>query len=164
VPRLFVAVPLPAEVSDALAALPRPEEPGVRWTRSAQWHITVRFLGSCDLADASAALADVRARSVTVELGPQVSRLGRGVLCVPAHGLDDVAAAVAAATGSIGEPVDPRPFRGHVTLARLKLRGACGLAGTPFSATFVADRVELVESTLGPGGPIYETRLELPLT
>ncbi|NIR41602.1 MAG: RNA 2',3'-cyclic phosphodiesterase, partial [Actinobacteria bacterium] len=54
-PRLFVAVWPPPSVVDLLARLPRREEPGVRWTTEAQWHVTLRFLGRADPADATAA-------------------------------------------------------------------------------------------------------------
>jgi 2'-5' RNA ligase len=138
----------PADVIDALAALPRKDDPDVRWVPVDQLHVTVRFFGTAEVAAASHALDAVARRQAPteVELGPRVSRLGRNVVCVPATGLDEVADAVRVATADIGEPVDPRPFRGHVTLARLRHRAACGLSGAAFRATFVADELQLVES------------------
>ena len=60
--RLFVAVVPPDDVLEAVAALPRPQEPGVRWTRPDTWHVTLRFLGDrVDEATASRALAGLRA-------------------------------------------------------------------------------------------------------
>jgi 2'-5' RNA ligase len=162
-PRLFIAVPLPAAVADELASLPRAEQAGVRWTTREQWHITLRFLGSCEVADAVDALGSLHAPAPTVVLGPQVSRLGRNVVCVPVEGLAELAAAVGAATAAIGDPPDPRPFRGHITIARLKHRAACGVTGARISTSFVADRIELVESTLRPDGPVYETRSTVSL-
>ncbi|MBI2704983.1 MAG: RNA 2',3'-cyclic phosphodiesterase [Actinobacteria bacterium] len=163
-PRLFVAVPLPATVVDLLSSLPRPAEKGVRWTKPQHWHVTLRFLGDCSVEDAAATLAPLPASTATVRLGPAISRLGRNIVCISAEGLDELAAAVDGATAAIGEPPDPRPFRGHVTLARLRHRAACGVAGTPFSATFAADRVELVESVLAADGPRHVTRLVVPLS
>lgn len=163
-PRLFIAVPLPEVAEAAIDALPRPQEPGVRWTKPHQWHITLRFLGDCEVAEAVTALERLHAPAPTVTLGPQVSRLGRNVVCVPADGLSELASAVRALTAGIGDPPDTRPFRGHITIARLKHRAACGIAGERFAASFVADRVELVESMLLPEGPAYETRLAVSLS
>jgi 2'-5' RNA ligase len=162
VPRLFVAVRPPAAVLDRLHALERADQPGVRWVPPAQWHVTLRFLGEADLDAAVAAVRGLGAhlddvdRPVAVELGPRVSRLGRSVVCLPAHGLDALAAAVAAATAGIGEPPDPRPYAGHLTLARLRGRAACGIAGEPFSARFEVGEVELVRSTLASTGATHE--------
>lgn len=160
--RLFVAVRPPAEVLALLAELPRPDEPGVRWVPPAQWHVTLRFLGEADVGaarDALAALADATAgidRPVTAELGPAVSRLGRSVVCVPVQGLAPLAAAVVAVTDGLGDPPDPRPFTGHLTLARLRGRAACGIAGAPVSGRFDVTEVELVRSTLGSTGATHE--------
>lgn len=161
--RLFVAVPLAGDVLDAIAMLPRGAPEGVRWTRREQWHVTVRFLGECPLGEALEALGALDASAARVTLGPVVSRLGRNVVCVPVEGLGELRAAVSDVTAGLGEPVDPRPFRGHVTLARLKHQARCPMVGEELSASFVADRVELVESTLLPAGPVYETRLAVPL-
>jgi 2'-5' RNA ligase len=155
VPRLFVAVYPPPHVVAALSALPRDdEEAGVRWVPVDQYHVTIRFLGNVDVDDAvfrlDAVVADLAPAEVA--LGPQVSRLGRNVVCVPASGLERLATAVGKATADIGEPPDPRPFRGHLTLARLRHRAACGITGTAFEARFVADQIDLVDSVTRPEG------------
>lgn len=156
-PRLFVAVYPPVEVADRLAALPRPDEAGVRWVPREQWHVTVRFLGDADANEAAARLEGVAPTltAATVTLGPRVSRLGRGVVCVPAQGLDAIARRVGDATADLGRPPDPRPFRGHLTLARLRHRAACGLAGAAFEATFVATELRLVRSETRPEGAVH---------
>jgi 2'-5' RNA ligase len=157
VPRLFVAVYPPADVADRLAALPRPAESGVRWVPPGQWHLTVRFLGGADVDEVSARLDAVAPTlpAASVTLGPRISRLGRDVVCVPAQGLDAIASGVAAATADLGDPPDPRPFRGHLTLARLRQRAACGLAGAAFDATFVARELWLVRSETRPEGAVH---------
>ena len=160
-PRLFVAVCPPADVLAGIGALDRREEPGVRWVPPGQWHVTVRFLGEAPLDDAVAALDGARPALLTVGavdavVGPQVARLGRHVLCLPVAGLDGVAAAVAQATAAVGQPPDPRPFRGHLTLARLQQRAACGLAGQRFHARFPVSEVVLVRSVLGRDGARHE--------
>ena len=156
--RLFVAVWPPDGVLDAIAALPRADESGVRWTRRDQWHVTLRFLGQAEIDVAAAALDTVpweRVSPIDVDLGPAVSRLGRSVICLPASGADGLAETVAAATAEVGDPPDPRPFNGHLTLARLRNRGACRLAGHRFDLSFQASEVTLVESRLATGGASY---------
>ncbi len=164
-PRLFVAVWPPAEVVAEIEALPRSDEPGVRWVPPASWHVTLRFLGNAEVDDAEASLRQLSpsADRVIAQLGPAVSRLGRNVICVPCSGLDDLAARVVAATGSIGRPPEPRPFAGHLTLARLVNRGACRLAGHRISVSFSVDEVTLALSEGGPGGPRYTVIDRIPI-
>jgi 2'-5' RNA ligase len=159
--RLFIAVRPPAEVLAAIAGLPRPAEAGVRWVPRGQWHVTLRFLGAADVDQAVGALERISpglgaGHPVEAVVGPAVSRLGRHVICLPVGGLDGLAAVVGAATADLGDPVDPRPFQGHITLARLRHRGACRLAGHPLSARFVVREVELVSSVLGHDGARHE--------
>lgn len=163
--RLFVAVTPPDEVLDAIAGLPRPDEPGVRWTTRPSWHVTLRFLGNdVDEDEALAAVDALVAPPAVAELGPAVSRLGRNVVCLPVAGLDALAATVREATADVGDPPEARRFAGHLTLARLKHRAACGVAGTAFQARFDVQAVELVRSILGQSGPTYEVLARQPLT
>lgn len=157
-PRLFLAVRPPDEVLEQLDALERRDEAGVRWVPRSQWHVTIRFLGEATVDEVQAALTGLGPatasidRPVTAELGPAVSRLGRSVVCVPVHGLGPLATAVASLTTGIGDPPDPRPFTGHLTLARLRGRAACGIAGAPIAGRFDVVDLELVQSTLGSSG------------
>ena len=166
--RLFVAAWLPPDVVDLIAALPRPDVPGLRWTTEDQWHVTLRFLGDADLEETTAACERISALATTVSLGPATGRFGRRILHVPTSGLDEVAAATVAATASIGDPPDPRPFHGHVTLARSR-RGDTDLrplTRTPIAATWVAEELTLVRSHLGAGrdrGARYEVVGRFPL-
>jgi 2'-5' RNA ligase len=158
--RLFVAVRPPSGVIDAIAALPRPERHGIRWSRPDQWHVTLRFLGDVDdaapVADALAAgLAS--ADPVDVVLGPTTEKLGRGVLMIPVHGLDDLGATVLDATRDVVPvPEDAFPFRGHLTLARCPRSVPRWAIGAPIDATWTADEVELVSSRLGGGPPVHD--------
>jgi len=171
VSRLFVAVWPPPEVIGLLGGLDRPDEATtrVRWTTSDQWHVTLRFLG--DVADdriteVIGALADVaEVAPSTATLGPRISWLGHATIVVPVAGLGALAAVVRDATVDIGDPVDPRPFNGHITLARLKGRGrSCttGTVGLPVSAEFPVREIALVRSRLHPDGARYETVATVP--
>ncbi|MGH9276738.1 MAG: RNA 2',3'-cyclic phosphodiesterase [Acidimicrobiales bacterium] len=169
--RLFVAVWPPEDVLDLVAALPRPDVAGVRWTRPEQWHVTLRFLGRVDEPDfVVAALGAAPLPSAQAEMGPTVGRFGQRVLHVPVVGLGDVAAAVVAATAELGEPPEDRPFAGHLTLARAGDRDRRSrvdlrpLAGTPIVARWTVDEVTLVESRLSPSGARYEVVERFPLS
>ena len=159
--RLFVAVAPPEEVLERVAALHRPEVAGLRWTTRPQWHVTLRFLGAVDDVHAAAeALARARAAPAEAVLGPAVGRFGQRVLHVPVLGLDEVAAAVVAATADVGEPPEERPFAGHLTLARVQ-RGARvdlrRLTGEPVEGRWPVEEVCLLQSHLSPRGARYET-------
>ncbi len=119
-PRLFVAVWPPDDVLRELTAMPRPEVDGLRWTKPERLHITLRFLGQCDEAEATAALHRVRFAPIRVTLGPTLKRLGRGVVMFPAGGVGGLAASVAEATDRIGQPPPKRRFTGHMTVARFR--------------------------------------------
>jgi len=81
--RLFVAVWPSDEVVDALAALPRPEAPGLRWTRPDQWHVTLRFLGEAEPDVAAGALGALAAEPTVAELGPVTRLLGNRIMVAP---------------------------------------------------------------------------------
>jgi RNA 2',3'-cyclic 3'-phosphodiesterase len=104
--RLFIAAWPDPDTSAALALLPRPDERGVRWSRPDQWHITLRFLGNCDRNQVAARLGDAVLPFARARLGPAIDWLGPQ-LVVPVAGVDELAAAVHAATDGIGDP--PRP-------------------------------------------------------
>lgn len=86
-------------------------------------------------------------------------------MCVPVAGLDDVAAAVITATAAFGRRPEDRPFRGHLTLARVR-RGsgpARRLAGDPVAGSWTVTTAEVVRSHLHPAGARYEAVATAPL-
>ncbi|WP_419946605.1 2'-5' RNA ligase family protein [Candidatus Poriferisodalis sp.] len=121
-PRLFVAVWPPESVIDHLASLPRPPAPGVSWTKPARLHITLRFLGECDLDEAIGTLQAGVCHRAGITLGPEPERLGRGVLMLPAAGADELAESVIDTTRYIGDAPPDHPFVGHLTIARFRKR------------------------------------------
>lgn len=142
-PRLFIAVPLPAEARAAIDGLvagvrlaPEPEpgerrDPGdVRWVRMAGLHVTLRFLGPTEPERIPAAQAALAAAAIGVhpfELGvagagafpnpgrPRILWLG---LATGLAELGDLTTRVAASLAAQGWPHDDRPARPHLTLAR----------------------------------------------
>lgn len=161
--RLFVAVLPPAEVLDRIAALGRPVEPGVRYTPREQWHVTMRFLGKAAVADATRAFERLVADPAEAVLGPQLARLGRNTVVIPVAGLDDLAAAVSRAMVGVGELLEGRRFTGHLTVARLKNRPACGIAGDPFEDRFPVSEIHLIRSELHTEGARHEIIATRPL-
>jgi 2'-5' RNA ligase len=156
VTRLFVAVWPPPDVVDRLGVLPRSEQRGVRWVSPENCHVTLRFLGEAEPAAVAACLDGRRMPATTAVLGPAVRRLGRGMVVVPVAGLDELASIVGEATAGVGVAPDQRPFRGHVTVARIKSGATCELLGTALHTEFPVTEVTLVRSTLSHHGATYE--------
>lgn len=155
--RLFVAVWPPEPVVEALTALHRKDERGVRFVAPEQWHVTLRFLGPADPDEVAEALDRTRLPAARAHLGPAVDVLAERALVVPVAGLDELAMAVTEATRWIGEPPRKR-FVGHLTVARLKRHAHAPRAlGALVRADFDIDEIALVESRLHPDGARYDT-------
>jgi len=147
-------------------------EEGWRFAREEGLHITVRFLGEVD--PSRRAVLDAAWREAARGTGPLVLRLGRPAVFPPKGrprvvwlnvedessdgSLARLAARLDQASRSAGLSGEDRPFAAHVTLARAR-RGARVAApavlGLGDLGTFVADRVVLFRSELGPGGSRY---------
>jgi 2'-5' RNA ligase len=165
--RLFVGVHPPDDLLDLIADLPRRAQSGLRWTTRDQWHVTLRFLGELDdpteVVEALDRADPTRMVTCEAAVGPLVEILSRQVVALPVAGLDDLAAAVVEATATLGRPPEDRPFRGHITLARLSRPGrgsarrlAADIVGRPLSARFAVTDVRVVRSHLGRAGARYE--------
>jgi len=169
--RLFVAVWPPEEVLERVAALPRPEVRGLRWTSPDQWHVTLRFLGEADVDEVLAVFRriDVESAGETVaELGPRTGRFGQRILHVPVQGLERLARVTVRATRAVGKPPEQRRFSGHLTLARGRGIGVDlrPFAGRPLGGRWPVEALTLVCSRLraGEGGTArYEVVEELAL-
>jgi len=184
--RAFVAVVPPPPVLDTIAALvPHdPDRRGVRrmrWTRRAQWHVTVEFLGRVDDA---AALAGAL-RDATATLAPFTLRLrGAGAFPEPKRsevfwlGVDDpdgglrrAHTTVVDAARACGVRVVPPAFTPHLTLAYLRKRtdlrpDVTALDGVAVGEAWSVGALALLESDPSrretPSGP-YHLVAPLPL-
>lgn len=170
--RLFVAVWPPDDLVRWLRSMDRPERPGLRWTTEDQWHVTVRFLG--DVPDESVGavaggLGEMVGRLGPVPVralaGPRPRGLGGRVWVLPVAGLDGLAAAVVTATsGVVPMEEPPRPFRGHLTLARTRRPGSLsGLPAPAVESRWDVRELTLVRSELRPTGARYEVVERWPL-
>lgn len=153
--RYFVAVSPPDSVKDEIAALPRPELKGVRWTRRDQWHVTLAFLGDVDESAVVEALGGVESALVQAELGPEVGTIRRDVVVIPASGLDELAETVLEAVRPLAPDLPRRRFRGHLTLARCRGDLPLDIVGLAFHARFEVGEFRLVHSELNNEGAIH---------
>jgi 2'-5' RNA ligase len=154
--RLFVAVWPPPDVLDVVAAHPRAERPGVRWTTRDQWHVTLRFLGQADPTEAVKSVRRIQGACCEAVLGPRPHRLGRSALVLPVAGLAELA-------GEVERATEAREFPGHLTLARLRGPTARGPTDLVVGARWTVASVTLVESRLHPKGARYEVLEEVAL-
>jgi 2'-5' RNA ligase len=185
--RCFVAIDLPPGVRAALAAevgrlRARAPRADVRWTAVAAMHLTLAFLGEV-AEERVPAIRDTLA-GVTSSTPPSaLACAGLGTFPGPARprvvwagiaeGLRELgllAAAVARALEPLGFAPERRPFRGHVTLGRVRstrgfapLARALDAAGGARFGEWTASHVVLYRSHLRPRGSVYEPLAVLPL-
>jgi RNA 2',3'-cyclic 3'-phosphodiesterase len=180
--RAFVAIVPPADVLDAVevavAPLRRVAPPGLSWTRRAQWHLTLQFLGAVDDTDVlvDSLVGNLHGRApVTLGLGtagafPAASRAS--VLWI---GLDDGHDALASLSGVVERATEPlgfapdfREFHPHLTIARSARARPLGslvsaLGDGPLGPVWHAREVLLMESDTRPTGAVYCEIAHFPL-
>jgi 2'-5' RNA ligase len=175
-PRLFLAIDPPVPVREALTGL-QTNVPGARWAPPEKVHLTLHFLG--DVADEQvplleAALAQVNERgfSLSVEgLGAFPNTQSARVL-VAQVGLDPGLALLRDQTGAalelLGFASERRPYRPHLTLARLKRpdrQAVRAFLTQPVPALpFEVEAFHLYASRLYPEGTRYTGLRSFPLT
>lgn len=180
--RLFVAIELPASWREAAAEaqralMQRVPARTLRPVDPALMHLTLRFLGEVEdealplLQRELAALDPVDVQPALGAAGSfgaaRTTRVAWLAIEGDRAGLAALAGRVERAVIAAGAPPEPRPFRPHLTLARVT-RGADGEARRavaealaalprPAAAPFHARRIALIRSHLGgPNGPRYE--------
>ncbi|WP_263365041.1 RNA 2',3'-cyclic phosphodiesterase [Edaphobacter bradus] len=164
--RLFVGLPVPAELAKNLARLARAIAiPKARWTAPENLHLTLVFLGEV----AEDRLASIERELAGLEFTPfqiKLTSLGNfprvGVLFAevePAPRLLHLQAQVVERMARCGFAPEERPYHPHITLARFRspLRFNRGQSALPsqMRRTFSVETVNLYRSDLGPGGSRY---------
>ena len=176
--RVFCAVELPDEIRAAVAAHAsrlRREFPEARagWARPEGLHITLKFIGEVEAARVEALS---HAAGAAVEgfspFGLSIEESGtfppRGAARVLWLGVKDLSGGLARLQRRLeheceaaGFPAEPRAFKPHLTLARLRTpKDAHALSEahrhTPFgSHHFEVAELLVIRSELGPGGSRY---------
>lgn len=180
VARLFWAVACSDEAREflvaeqaRLAALPVLAR--ARWLAPPQWHMTLFFAGETEVRTGLAmadALRRVAARQTSFAVDLRAADwfparehplvVAAGVTGTPA--LQQLVDAVEGVARAVGMPVAERPFRGHVTLARLprRLRPRDALPAGEAAAGLRVDHLALYESVALPEGRDYRIVLRLP--
>ncbi|MEM9356603.1 MAG: RNA 2',3'-cyclic phosphodiesterase [Pseudomonadota bacterium] len=174
--RLFAAIPVPDEISGGLYRLRRPM-PGVRWTEQSDYHLTLCFAGDIDNRQASE-FADelsriemkpfpLRISSLDIFGGNDPHVLWAGL--APSTELDDLHRLVKGAARAAGLKPDNKPFKAHITLARLRsppagsierfLRQNMALR----SSEFTVDHFALYSAKPRTGGGPYVIEERFPL-
>lgn len=173
--RLFIAITPPAEVKSAVgaAASGLAKKGGGSWVKSESYHLTVAFLGEQtetgrDAAVAALASVDVSPLTHQYALGsagffPNERRPRVGWLSVvEPEPLMELASWLRAALSACGVNFDPKPFKPHLTLVRIKepwsvekketfVTELAALNGLPLKF----DRLTLYASQLSSKGAIH---------
>ncbi|MGH3116712.1 MAG: RNA 2',3'-cyclic phosphodiesterase [Gaiellales bacterium] len=183
--RIFVAVPLDEGLRNAILDLQKHlEDAGAvaRWIRPEQLHFTLRFLGEISLAQV--ARVKVASREAAARIDPFTVTL-RGLGAFPSlhrpqvvwAGVEEGREPLQALAGHLQEalarqrfPAEPKPFRPHLTLARVKstrnwgeLVRALGAFKDEGIGTQRVDILVVFESHLTPKGPRYTPLEEVRL-
>ena len=183
--RLFFAVKVSdaivAEISEAMRTFPV-RNPPWRWIPPENMHITLKFLGEVDeglvngLRGAGEAVA-AAARAFHIAFGPfgafpNLAR-PRVIFFRATEGAGELGAVASSLEGEaerLGLPREERPFKAHLTLARIKepLPPAVAdrLAAVPpltSRARQKVDRFVLMRSNLARSGATYEEVAGFPL-
>jgi 2'-5' RNA ligase len=182
--RLFVALNLPAEIRDRLAAAQdrlRRVQADVSWVRSENIHVTLKFLGETEekrlgrirpaLHEAARAGAPFSMEVSGVgSFGGRVPRVVWVGVKEGAELLVELAGRIEAALGRVGFPKERRGFTAHLTLGRVRSpRNVEALLAAlePLQAeqfgTVAATQFDLMRSELRPSGSVYTVLERFPL-
>lgn len=138
---------------------------GIRWVPVENCHVTLRFMGTIDTAEVSAlaeltrdVLAQRRPLACTataMALWPSGRRPRVLVLTLDSDGhLEALAERLNTALMGAGFGGPDKPFRAHLTLARLA-RAKIQLPDEPMSLALEFSRIGLFESVTRPEGAVY---------
>ena len=175
--RAFIAIELPDEITAFIHKI----QDGLksygfkaRWVRPENIHLTLKFLGDInndDIKKAGDAIISAAGENVSMSLGakgigffPGVKRsrvIWTGIVG-QTRKLADLQKTLDGKLDAVGFPKEKRPFKGHLTIARIKrkidarrLVDAMKEFGRFESKTFIADEVVLFKSELKPSGAVY---------
>ena len=175
--RAFIAIELPDEISAFIHKIQeelRSYGLKARWVRPENIHLTLKFLGDINneyIKKAGDAIISAASENASMSLGakgigvfPGVKRprvIWTGIVGQKKE-LADLQKTLDGNFETIGFPKEKRPFKGHLTIGRIKgkidarrLVDAMKEFGRFESKTFMADEVVLFKSELKPSGAVY---------
>jgi 2'-5' RNA ligase len=175
--RAFIAIELPEEM---IAFFHKIQEGlrsygfKARWVRPENIHLTLKFLGdinSEDIKKAGDAIISAAGENASMSLGAKGIGVFPGVkrprviwtgIAGQTKELADLQKTLDGKLETIGFPKEKRPYKGHLTIARIKgkvdakrLIDAMTEFGRLESKTFMAEEVVLFKSKLKPSGAVY---------
>lgn len=171
--RVFVAITLPREIKAELSTL-CDGIPGAKWTREAQFHLTLRFIGEVNAGQQAA----IHAALSTIRSAPFMMTL-KGVGQFPPRGkprilwvgvsapdtLPQLAEQVKTVLSGMDVPLDSRPFSPHITLARFNTPPKAESMNPYYrqhrffqTEPMYIGRFVLMSSILGKGGAHYQVQ------
>ena len=180
--RAFVAIELPESIGEALAreqARFRAVCPDARWTRPEGIHLTLKFLGDISAEQET----EVKEALGRMERFAKFTASVKGFGFFPDSkrprvfwaGLDAppdlgrLAQQVDNAVAPLGFPLENRPFKSHLTLARFKiprpqakLAALVAVPGDSIHGSFEVSEFFLWQSRLLPGGAEYRKVARFP--
>ena len=179
-PRLFVALPVPDEIADALIPL-QSGVPDAHWVPPENFHITLCFAGEVQggtMRDFEEELSDIAGPRFAVALaGVEQFSTGKQPRALVAtversERLDWLQQKVVTVARNCGIEIERRKFRPHVTLARFGSNAETGHHLAQFIASFstfkagpwIADQFALYSSRTGRGGSVYSEEAAYDLT
>jgi 2'-5' RNA ligase len=183
--RLFLAINLPSdvrlEVWAATASL-RSDAPELAWIGEPRLHFTLKFFGDLPTERVEALQATIsgvagRHRESLLSLGeigafPNFRRARVVWIGVePDPRLELLHHDVEIACAALGYEIEGRPFRPHLTLARIKTplpndrvrQLARAAKQIDFRTEFIVRSIDLMQSTLTAAGPTYTTLVSAAL-
>ena len=177
--RTFLAIDLPSALHSAIGQNLRPvkrELPGLSWSKTENLHVNLKFFGET---------TESQVDQIRHAVEPAISHVSpfelelKGFGVFPDHrsprvlwiglggaldSLSKLAECISRAVVPLGFPLEDRPFRPHLTVARVKrdhrevgrVLGTLGLLSDSFPCgSILVERVTLFKSDLRQTGPIY---------
>ncbi len=175
-PRLFTAIPIPADIAGQLYCFKMPL-PGARWIEPADYHLTLRFVGDVDnmvaqeFADNLSRIEldsfDIVLRDFGVFGGRDPKTLWAGIEASPQ--LEALYRANENAARAAGIRLERQKFKPHVTIARFRHARTEAISRflqrhtAAMISSMQVDRFQLMSSKPRTGGGPYVTEEEFGL-
>ena len=183
--RTFIAIELPELIKTILGEIQkelRKTGAHISWTKPANIHLTLKFLGDLDekrvellLQTTCQSVAEAKPFVLTTgDLGffpnqkrPRVMWIGLGG-DIPA--ITDLQEKLDRDLAAVGFPADDKPFSPHLTIGRFRtsknINSLCNkISEIDFGAIqFVVDHITVMRSQLDPAGAIYTPLEKCPLS